>query len=474
MKQPQTERALFLLECLDLPEAAQVDDARWEDFQIDHLNDDSMFRIEDKARQIAWSFTVAAEAVANAVIGAESSVFVSINLDEAAEKIRYALSVYRNLYVAAHMPYVFRENIFRLEFSNGARIMSLPSTPPRGKAKMHVILDEFAHVQRDREIYIGGLPIISKGGKMRIGSSPMGARGVHWELSQQELQAYPGYTRVQTPWWKVRAFCEGEKPDQATVDRLSIGDLVEQYGNYRIQAIFENMALDDFAQEYCCIYVDELTSYFDWDLIRSNQDENLRCWHTKIADITQEATEMRTAISTGEIGKIMVAGVDIGRKRHLTEITVCETGGVKNPIRLMISLDKVDFEDQEKVLRQVVSLLPVRAMLIDQNGIGMHLAENMARNTRAEGVTFTNASKALWATELRIQLEKGNVPLPCDKDLAYQIHSVKKRVTAAKNVVYDTEANEKHHADRMWSLALAIWAAREHKHRPVWGSLPGS
>ena len=32
-------------------------------------------------------------------------------------------------------------------------------------------------------------------------------------------------------------------------------------------------------------------------------------------------------------------------------------------------------------------------------------------------------------------------------------------VTAAKNVVFDTAANEKHHADKFWSLALAVWAA---------------
>lgn len=471
-----TERAEFLVECLDLPEAAQVDGARWEQFQLAHLSDDSTFRIEDKARQIAWSFTVAAEAIANAILESESTIFVSINLEEAREKVRYAKSVYENLGMGG-LPGIITDNILGLEFDNGARILSFPSRPPRGKAKMNIVLDEFAHVMHDKEIYVAALPIISKGGRMRIGSSPMGAAGMHWEISQQELRAYPGYTRVRTPWWKVRAFCKDYRlPVDA--DQLTTEERVERYGNDRLRLIFENMPLDDFQQEYECAVIDETVSYFTWELIRKNQDENLRYWHVKnVDDIGPVLTEMKSAIAVGQIEKVLVGGVDIGRKKHLTEITLIGipsqgygTGvGANTPIRLMVSLDRVKFDAQEQCLRHMMGVLPIAGMLIDENGIGMMLAENLAANTIAQGITFTNASKALWASELKIQMEREAVPLPKDRDLAYQIHSIKQKVTAAKNVVYDTEANEKHHADKMWALALAIWAAHEHGDRPEWG-----
>jgi phage FluMu gp28-like protein len=42
----------------------------------------------------------------------------------------------------------------------------------------------------------------------------------------------------------------------------------------------------------------------------------------------------------------------------------------------------------------------------------------------------------------------------------YQIHSIRKKVTGANNTVYDTESNEKHHADMFWALALAAWAGK--------------
>ena len=468
-----TERALFLIQCLDLPSASQVDSAMWEPFQVAHLNDNSMFRIEDKSRQIAWSFTVAAEAAANVILNAESTVFISINLEEAREKIRYAKRVYDNIELSG-LPKIIKHNILGIEFDNDSRILSLPSSPPRGKAKMNIVLDEFAHVQHDREIYTACLPIISKGGIIRIGSSPMGAGGMFWEISQQKLNAFPGYTRVVTPWWKVRAFCRDELPDSLTVSLLSTKELVERYGSNRIRAIFENMLLDDFEQEYCCIYVDESVAFFPWELIRRNQDETLL--HYKVSDpdsIDIVLREMKGDIAAGKIESVLVGGVDVGRKKDLTEITLVGIGGGnRKPIRLMVSLDRVEFDDQERLIRKVLQILPVSALLIDQNGLGMHLAENLNRDTCAQGVDFTNATKSLWATELKIQMERNLVPMPNDRDLAYQIHSIKKKVTAAKNNVFDVEASEKHHADKMWALALAVWAVREEQDAPTWGPGP--
>lgn len=467
-----TERARFLVRRLDLPAAAEVDGARWEPFQVAHLNDDGPLRIEDKSRQIAWSFTMAAEAIANAFLHGESTVFVSINLDEAKEKVRYAKQVRANLdlHPSIIVPKLIADSVLRLEFDNGARILSLPSKPPRGKAKFHIVLDEFAHVAEDRAIYTAAMPVISKGGRVRIGSSPMGASGMHWEISQQELRAYPGYTRVQTPWWCVRAFCkDGILPTDA--EGMETEERVGRYGNDRIRLIFGNMPLDDFQQEYECVIVDESISYFTWELIRKNQDANLKSWHVKHPDdVAPVVAEIKRAVGR-DIELVLVGGVDVGRKKHLTEIILVGAVTVM-PVRLMVSLDRVKFDVQETCLRYLMNALPIVAMLIDENGLGMQLAENLEIDTVAQAVTFTNASKALWATELKIQMERANVPLPCDKELAYQIHSIKQKITAAKNVVYDTEANEKHHADKMWALALAVWAAREHADVPEFGAAP--
>jgi phage FluMu gp28-like protein len=461
----RTERADFLVECLNLPEASGVDTARWEPYQLAHLQDDSTFRIEDKSRQIAWSFTVAAEAVADGLLTGAGTVFVSINLDEAMEKIRYARQVYENLDVGG-LPKLVRDNDLSLEFDNGARLLSLPSRPPRGKARMNVVLDEFAHVQHDRDIYKAALPIISKGGRLRIGSSPLGASGVFWELFTESLQKYPGYSRRRTPWWEVQAFCRDVRQARGLAPGMQTAERVDAFGAERIQAIYANMLEEDFQQEYEGEFVDESSAWITWEVIQRNQAAfqaaGMRHWHARSVDgALALVDDVLEAVARGAIEPAMTGGIDVGRKHDLSEMMALGmTTTNQFPVRLMVSLSGVPYDDQETCFRQVISRLPFTQVLIDRNGIGAQLAENLERATgRAQGVDFTNQSKQLWAVEARIQAERGNTPLPPDRDLAYQIHSIKKKVTAAKNNVFDTERNEKHHADKFWAWALAIWAA---------------
>ena len=136
-----SERTFLLMNALDLQAASGVEGARWEHFQIAHLSDNSTFRIEDKSRQIAWSFLTAAEAMAEAILYNQDSVFVSINLEEAKEKIRYASSVYENLTIL-DKPKLVRQSTFNLELATGARLTSLPARAPRGRARANVYLDE--------------------------------------------------------------------------------------------------------------------------------------------------------------------------------------------------------------------------------------------------------------------------------------------------------------------------------------------
>ena len=72
----KSERCQFLVETVDLEQATGVVGARWEYFQLAHLNDDSTFRIEDKARQIAWSWLSAASAIEGYYRIGDHSLFV--------------------------------------------------------------------------------------------------------------------------------------------------------------------------------------------------------------------------------------------------------------------------------------------------------------------------------------------------------------------------------------------------------------
>ena len=461
--------ALFAIENIDIEAASGVEGARWENFQLDFLSDMSLFRSDNKSRQIAFSFITSLRSIVRATLDGQSSLFVSVNKDEAAEKIRYAKTIMEAMHPDTR-PRLIKDSVMILEFANKARLISLASRAPRGKARMDVYLDEFAHAQRDREIYQGALPVISKGGTIRIGSSPMGASGVFWEVHSEALRKYPGYTRRDTPWWKTYAFCRDPREAHKHSIGLTIEQLVYQYGNERIIRIFENIPIDDFLTEYCCIFVDEKASWITWEEIRANQheerdDNNQLIYPVLLAKGVDKAIEaieqVGTWISQNKIERVLYAGVDVGRTRDTTEIYFVGLSSVESyPLRLAITLDNVKFKEQENVLAHALNRLPVAKMLIDRNGIGMSLAESLEDKfpVKVEGVNFTNATKTLWATNAKMLVQRQKTPIPMDRDLAYQIHSIKRKITASKNLSFDTDANEKHHADKFWAWALALSA----------------
>ncbi|MFO8058219.1 MAG: hypothetical protein R6V10_13075 [bacterium] len=55
--------------------------------------------------------------------------------------------------------------------------------------------------------------------------------------------------------------------------------------------------------------------------------------------------------------------------------------------------------------------------------------------------------------------ENEAVAIPRARELTAQIHSIKKTATEAGYARFDTEKNERHHADKFWTLALAVHAA---------------
>jgi phage FluMu gp28-like protein len=467
----QTAKAAFL-EFVDLEAASGIPGAKWEPFQVRYLNNETRWGIDVKSRQIAWSFTAALDAVIDGILTPDTAhIFVSINQDEAREKVRYARAIIEAIDPPVR-PRLVRDSQAELEFANGSRLISHPCRPPRGKPRARIYLDEMAHYPEgmDREIYRAALPATVKGdGYIRIGSSPLGARGLFWEIVTESLRRYPGYDghRRYIPWWQVRALCREVRQASRLAPAMVTAERVATFGTPALVDIYENMFLEDFQQEYECAWVDEATAWISWELIQQNQSPEHLWWHARsTSEALALVPQIREAIKARRCEAALAGGIDVGRKRDLTEFMVVGKGTTAQlPLRLSVSLDRVPFDQQQACFEALIRQLPFTQVLVDQNGMGMQLAEALAKTGKAKGVDFTNASKEVWAVETRIQFERGNAPIPLDRDLAYQIHSIKKTVTAAKNNVFDTEGNEKHHADKFWALALAYSAAGMSKAR---------
>lgn len=460
----KTRRADFAVRYLDLPEAAQIEDAVWEDFQLNELNNDSMFAIERKCRQVGWSFLIALRGVLDAILDGRSSVYNSINKDEAQDKIRYARAIYENFKCPYRLPTILTDNKNELEFDNGARLVSTANA--RGKPNSNFFIDEAAWKPNAREIYTAAVPVISKGGTFRIGSSTNGASGLFWEIDTESLQSFPGFVRTSTKWWQTEAFCVNVSEAKKNAPQMLTKERVEKYATERLKMIFANMVLEDFQQEYEAEYVDETTAWITWAEIQTNTFPELHCVISDDRKTVDNAliaiAKLAGMIQRGEIESVLVGGSDIGRTKHATEIILNgKSTTATYPLRLLLTLNECGFDLQFSVFCKLLDLLPISKMLIDKTGLGIQLAESLEKKypSKAEGVNFTNPSKELWATNTKMLFQQTKVPIPVHKDLAYQIHSIKKKVTASNNLVFDTDRNEKHHADKFWALALALAAA---------------
>lgn len=425
-----------------------------EPYQVAFLENRSRFRWVTKSRQVGFSFLFALEALARCHLREKhTAVFVSYNLEDAKEKILVARQVHDELPLAFQKKLVVDSKTELAFESNGAhqrlsRILSNPSKAPRGK-KGDVYLDELAHYVNDREVYRGSTALILRSNGQLTGcSTPLGRRGIFWEIAREEIRKYPHHTRQDVPWWLCRFFCTDtaraatEAPDMPTEER------VERFGRPAIVEQFDSLDLDDFQQELEGRFVDESYSFFPYDLVLPNTTDELT-----LADDFTDVPEPQ--------GRI-VAGFDVGRTRDRSELAVFEEVDGRFTCRLLRTYAEAPFAEQEADLRRLIEVLPVARLSIDRSGIGMNLAENLARDfPQVVAENFTNEAKERWATDFKILLQRREVVLPRNRELVAQVHSIKKRVLGSGKVAFDAERTARGgHADRFWAIALACQKQR--------------
>jgi len=431
-------------------------------YQKIHLGNESKFRIIEKARGVGFSFVCAAEALAKAHLrNTYTAIFVSMNLEEAIEKIRYANLLYDSLPLRWQKKKII-DNRTSIEFidSTGryrSRLISHPCKDPRGKHKADVFLDEFAHYgHKQHAIYVASVPVVSRGnGSLTIGSTPLAVGDLFHDIMKQEHKKYPMFTRQSIPWWECPDFCHSieqaqkEAPDMDTVAR------VHAFGKEVIIDILYSLETEDFKQEYELAFTDESQTYFPYELIFSCCSDEITIY---------ESIDKLVAETKGDL----YCGFDVGRTRNKSELIVLEK--VKNRLyyRHGREYDRSKFKAQEASLAKLLKTSKrFRRLCIDKHGIGMNLAENLRSEfkSRVEGIALIGQTKETLAVDLHIVFENEEIQIPRNRELTSQIHSVKKSATDAGYSRYDTEKNERHHADKFWALALAVHAAGMNKGR---------
>jgi len=426
------------------------EDLSLEPYQIAFMRCKSDYRCVEKSRQVGYSLLFACEAIARTHLReTHNSIFVSYNLADSKEKIAYAAQLHEELPLEYQKKKVVDSKTelgFRSNSSNKrvSRIISNPSRAPRGK-KGDIYLDELAHYANDREVYKGSTALILRAkGQLTVCSSPLGRRGQFWEIARQEISKFGSYWRQAVPWWLCSFFCTNVPLAAIEAPKLSTKERVQKFGKKGILSQFESLSMEDFQQEFEVLYVDESMSFFPYELILGCTNDE----HETVDDFTKVPTVNR-----------LVAGFDVGRKKDFSELSIFEQlDDGRHVSRLFMRFDKVPFRVQKNTLQRMMNLLPVARLSIDQNGLGMQMAEDLAEDyPQVEPCVLSGPSKELWLTDFKILLQQQKLVLPRNRELISQIHSIRKRITPAGRPIFETNdtSSGEGHADRLWSCVLA-------------------
>jgi phage FluMu gp28-like protein len=426
---------------------------RLERYQVRHLNNRAKFRWITKSRQIGFSWVLALEALARCHLrDGYTSIFVSYSQDEAKERILGArqafeelpLAYQKRLVVDSRTELAFESNSAKGQLS---RIISVPSKPPRGK-RGDVTLDELAHYVNDRTVYTGSTAIILRThGQLTGCSTPLGRRGIFWEIARQEVRPYPHHSRQVVPWWLCSFFCTDVDRAAREAPTMSTEEAVRTFGTPGIVEQFDSLPVENFEEEFCVKFVDESYSFYPYNLILPCTSDDVEL----VADITDLPRPK---------GRY-VAGFDVARTKDRSALAVFDQVDQRYTCKLTRTFKNVRFDEQEGELRRFLEHVPVARLAIDNTGVGMHLAENLARDyPQVVPEPFSNESKERWCTQVKLLLQRQDIALPKDRRLVGEIHSIKRRVLPSGKVGFDSEHQDGGHADLFWAVALAVQQER--------------
>jgi len=311
-------------------------------------------------------------------------------------------------------------------FPNGSQIIALPANPAgvRGFSG-DVIMDEVAHFDNQwEEVYRAVFPIITRKRdyKLIAISTPLGKNDLFyylWSIAENN-----------SSWFRYS---------------LNIYEAVEKGLDVDVEELRAGIKSETaWRTEYLVEFIDRLDAVLPYEWIQS-------------CEVPKE--EILLSNLNDAKGELFV-GVDVARRKDLTVISVLEKLGETLYLRRIEILKEKTFKEQLSVIDHYARFS--KRIAIDETGIGMQLAEELKEKhgSKVLPVYFTAKVKEELSEKLRVKFQDRLIRVPEDPDLREDLHSVRKTLTPSGNVRIEGGTSESH-ADRFWSLALAVHAASQ-------------
>jgi len=400
-------------------------------FQLDWLLEPSDYAICNKSRQIGLSHTTSGLGVLWGAFHGELTTIISIGELESGEvldKAKRHAKVLASL--GSKMAQPVRDNAKELAFASGGRILALPSTGGRSFTG-NVFLDEFAYQEHAAKVWDAAAAVTMLGGRLRVASTPNGVGNDYHGLWKKAADPASGWVRHEIP--LQRAIEQGYPVDIKKCWSLAKGDV-------RL-----------FDQLFNCKFLDGEAQYIPTPAVTACSVADLYCYE-------------------GEC----FGGLDIGRVADLTVLTILKRDafGICWLARLE-SCKRTDWDALEAMVDRAFRDFKLKRLCVDSTGIGAFPAERMQKKhgkLRVEPVDFTLQSKEDLATTLFSAFTEETIRIPLTdaalpgvaageaQKLRDDLCAIRRIITSAGNIRYDAPHTDEGHADRAWSLGLALHA----------------
>lgn len=355
-----------------------------------------------------------------------------------------------------------------IRLPNQSTILGLPANPDTARGfSANVALDEFAFHKDSRKIWAALFPVITRGYRLKITSTPFGKQNKFYDLdvlwSKKMAEGDPHY---HTSKLDIYDAVQGGLELRDEEGRLATPEQLKE-------ALGDDEAWD---QEYLVLYIDEATAYLSYDLIAKCEDSEIEPEPAWVAALLGEATDMHRIYLASKVlpesfevldptrlnGDAFYLGFDIARRRHGSVIWLNrDRQGVQETVAV-IRMKNVPFFIQKVVLFSLLAHPQMRRGCIDQTGLGAQLAEEAVErfgDGLVEGITFNLGNKELLASGLKQKMEDGIPRIPAEVYIRNSFHAIKKLPSGTGHFRFDAEASDQTgHADEFWASALALHA----------------
>ncbi len=321
-----------------------------------------------------------------------------------------------------------------------------------------LILDEFAFHENGKAIWEAAEPILSSNPDYlcRIASTPNGVMNMFYQMVTSGLYKVIKVRRSDA-WQQGLNIYHPVTREKITPQEAR-------------DAAIDKQAYD---QNYELVWASENSKLLTMDLIGAAEDNS-------VGVICEQEWSPEALVRIEKMENIYV-GVDVGRKRDISVISLLEKLGQQHFIRAVLRLENMRLPDQQHRLEAALMQVAFRGSEIDMTGIGLGLLEYTQEKFgqyRVRGVNFSSSepmSDKIAATGrkgLTIRVTEGMavdllqvyedkaIKHPFDLRLRDDLRLPEKVVATSGRVSIAASRNAEDHADHFWSFALAVRAAK--------------